>query len=257
MSRADLSFAFAQARLQARYGGRPTSADWNQLEATVDLAAALQVTRNTSLARWTGRLAARPDIHEIERRLREEWARAVDEIADWQPAPWRAAIDWLRWLPYLTPLEKLARGGHAPAWMREDAVLGPVVAREPLERAAALRRTPLAPLEAGFAADSNVIDAWIRRWRELWPERRAASGTLEALLRDVARHARRLEELPDAAGSGDATQALSQRLQVHFRRNPLTSAAATAFLALLALDVQRLRGLLAVRALREPAVTVS
>lgn len=257
MSRADLTFAYAQARLQARYGNRPTSADWSQLEATADLAAALQVTRNTSLAPWTGRLGARPGIHEIERRLREEWARAVDEIAEWQPGPWRAAIAWLRWLPYLKPLDKLARGGHAPAWMREDPVLGPVVAREPLERAAALRRTALAPVEAGFAADSSVVDAWLRQWRRLWPGQSAGAVVLEVLLREVALHARRLEELPAASGSSDATQSLRQRLRFHFRRNPLTSAATTAFVGLLAMDVERLRGLLAVRSLREPAVAVS
>lgn len=258
MSRADLAFAYAQARLQARYGNRPTAADWNQLEATADLAAALQVTRNTSLARWTGRLGARPDVHEIERRLREEWARAIDEIAAWQPEPWRPAIAWLRWLPYLQPLDKLARGGHAPAWMREDAVLGPVVAREPVERAAALRRTALAPLETGFAADSNVIDAWLREWRAQWPRQPDAAATLEGLLREVAHHATRLEELPTASGSGESTRVLSRRLQFYFRRNPLTPAATAAFVGLLAMDVQRLRGLLAVRSLREPAaVTVS
>lgn len=251
MSRADLSFAFAQARLQARFGGRPTASDWNHLEATADLAAALQVTRNTSLAQWTGRLSARPGVHEIERRLREEWARTVDEIAGWQPPPWRAAIGWLRWLPYLNPLEKLARGGHAPAWMREDPVLGPVVAREPRDRVAALRRTPLAPLAAGFEAGSTVTDAWTHHWRNLWPPQRAAGATLESLLRDVALHGRRLADLPDESPSGEATQSLRHRLLLYFRRHPLTAAATAAFVGLLALDVQRLRGLLAVRALRD------
>lgn len=257
MSRADLSFAYAQARLQARFGGRPTSSDWNQLEATADLAAALQVIRNSSLANWTGRLGARPDIHEIERGLREEWTRAVDEIADWQPAPWRAAMAWLRWLPYLAPLEKLARGGHAPAWMRKDPVLGPVVAREPLERAAALRRTPIAPLAAGFQPDSDVTDAWTRHWRALWPGQTAAKRELEGLLREVAQHARQLASLPDESGSADATQTLRRRLQLHFRRSPLTPASTAAFIGLLALDVRRLRGLLAVRTLREPTVAAA
>ena len=257
MSQADLSFAYPQARLQARFGRRPTSADWNQLEATADLAAALQVVRNTSLAPWTGRLGPHPDVHEIERRLRDEWAHGIDEIANWQPDPWRAAIEWLRWLPYLGPLQKLARGGHAPAWTREDPVLGPVVARELLERAAALRRTPLAPLEAGFQPDGNVTDAWVRHWRTLWPAQRGASRTLESLLREVARHGRRLAELPDDSRSNEATQSLHQRLQVLFRRNPLTPAAAVAFVALLALELQRLRGLLAVRALREQAVALT
>jgi len=58
MSHTDLSFAFAQARLQARFGARPSVSDWNHIEATADLAATLQVVRNTTLARWTARLGA-------------------------------------------------------------------------------------------------------------------------------------------------------------------------------------------------------
>jgi len=257
MSHTDLSFAFAQARLQARFGARPTPSDWNHIEATADLAATLQVVRNTDLARWTARLGARPGVHDIELRLRDEWALSVDEVAGWQPAPWRAAIGWMRWIVYLPALQKLARGGRAPDWMRADPVLGPVVAREPRERVAALQHTPLAPLAAGFAPEADVASAWSQHWRELWPTDRAADAALDTLVREIEQHGQRLAGLPSEARSTDATQTFVRRLRLFFRRNPLSPAAAAAYLGLLAVDLQRLRGLLAVRAVREQAVATS
>jgi hypothetical protein len=254
MSGADLRFAYSQARLQARLGARPGSDDWQHYAATRDLGALLQLLRGTALARWIDRLPARPGVHEIERRLRSEWLAAVDEVAAWQPAPWRAGTAWLRWLPYLPPLQKLARGGRPPAWMRGDAVLGSIVAREPRERAAVLARGPLRPLEAGFGATPDVAGAWLRHWRELWPRDPAASRSLASLLRTVVAHLARIHEAPEGATSDDVLRSLERRLVLFLRRHPLSPATAVAYLGLLSLDLRRLRGALSVRSLRENPV---
>lgn len=254
MSRADLSFAYAQARLQSRLGERPAAADWQHLEATRDLGAVLQVLRAGRLARWTDRFAARPTVHELERRLREEWLAAVDEIAAWQPEPWRDGTRWMRWVTYLTPLQKLARGGRPPAWMRPDPVLGPIVAREPRERAAALAGSPLAPLAPGFGTPPDVVGAWSEHWRALWPAGRSVRAPLARLLEMMREHSRQLAEAGPQVATGDAIQALEQRLVLMFRRHPLSAAATTAFVFLMMLDMQRLRGVLAVRGLRDGPV---
>jgi hypothetical protein len=254
MSRADLSFAYAQARLQARFGARGGAADWQQIEATRDLGAVLQLLRGGPLGRWTGRLAARPGLHEIERGLRVEWLRAVDEIAAWQPARWRDAMHWMRWIAYLHALQKLARGGRAPAWMRADPVLGPLVAREPRERAAGLRGTPLEPLAAGFAAPPDVAGAWARHWQALWPRAEAARAPLGQVLAAIRDARRGLAEAPPEAGSGELLRALERRLVLIFRRHPLSPAATASCIGLLMLDVQRVRGALAVRSLRDAPV---
>ena len=254
MGRTDLSFAFAQARLQSRLGERPAGADWQHLEATRDLGAVLQVLRGGRLARWTARLAARPALHEIERRMREEWLRAVDEVAAWQPPQWREGTRWMRWITYLPALQKLARGGRAPAWMRSDAVLGPIVAREPRERGPALRDTPLAPLAAGFTDPPDVPRAWATHWQTLWPAGRGAQAPLERFLALLRAQRERLAEAPDGATSLESVQSLERRLTLLFRRHPLSAAAAAAYLGLLMIDLQRLRGLLAGRALRDSPV---
>ncbi len=251
MSRIDPSFAYAQARLQARYGARPGVADWSQIAATADLGALLQVLRASPLAGWTGLLVSRPGVHDIERRARDEWLRRVDEVASWQPEAWRKGILWLRWIAYLPALQKLARGGRAQAWMRDDPVLGPIVAREPRERTATLRRTALAPLAAGFQAPHEVAAAWTRHWRELWPAHHAGRAPIDALIRVTSHERRLLAQLPDSVRSTDTLRDLERRFQLSFRRHPLSPAAAVAYLGLLALDLRRLRGALATRALHD------
>lgn len=253
MSRIDPAFAYAQARLQARYGARPRAADWSHYAATADLGALLQVLRGSPLAHWVDRLGPRPDVHAIERHLRGEWLQGVDEVAGWQPAPWRDGIGWLRWIAYLPALQKLARGGRARKWMRDDPVLGPIVAREPRERPAALVRTPLAPLAAGFEPPHDMAGAWRDHWGTLWPARHAGRAPLVSLVRALAAQHARLAALPENASSTEALGVLEQRLQSGFRRNPLGPVAAVAYLGLLALDLRRMRGALATRALREGA----
>jgi hypothetical protein len=55
--------------------------------------------------------------------------------------------------------------------------------------------------------------------------------------------------LPETATSAEARELLDARLERLFRRHPLSPVAVLAHLALTALDVDRLRGALAVRAL--------
>jgi hypothetical protein len=253
MSQADTRFAYAQARLQARYGSRPSPADWSHVAATADLGALLQVLRGSAVGRWTGRLGNRPGVHEIERRLREQWLADVDEIAGWQPEAWRDSIRWLRWIVYLPALQKLARGGRPLAWTRDDPVLGPIMAREPRDRGAALRRTPLAPLAAGFSPPADTAGAWTRHWQQLWPSRGAARSPLNALVREAARLQSQLAALPATVRADEALGAFERRLQLAFRRNPLSPAAAVAHIGLLALDLRRFRGALATRALHDDA----
>lgn len=254
MTRVDLAFAFAQARLQARYGARPSAAAWSHIEATGSLASLLQLVRGTVLGRWTGRLGDRPGVHLVELRLREEWQREVAEVAAWQPRPWRFAIDWLRWVPYLPGLEKLARGGHPQSWMRADPVLGPIVASEPRDRRDAFQSSQLAPLAVAFGHTVDTTHAWVEHWRSLWPGPQAGRAPLEALLTAAGRHGERLAELPADARSRDATASFLRRLQLAFRRHPLSPTASAAYLGVLFIDLARLRGQLALRALREQTV---
>lgn len=251
-TRPDTAFAYAHTRIQARHGERLTSGEWQQLEVTRDLAALLQASRSSALAPWTEHLNPLSPIHEIERGLRSDWSAYVNRVADWLPDRWRDAVRWLRWAPFLPALQKLARGGRVTDWARRDPVLGPIVALEPRDRVAALRSTELAPLADGFSQTASVGEAWARHWRRLWPESAGlARAPLESLARTVSTFLETLATLPETATSADAREALTARLERLFRRHPLSPAAVIAHLALTALDVDRLRGALAVRALAQ------
>ena len=49
-------------------------------------------------------------------------------------------------------------------------------------------------------------------------------------------------------------QSLERRLEIMFRRHPLSAVATAAYVSLMMLDLQRLRGMLAVRSLRDAPV---
>jgi hypothetical protein len=250
MNQPDCAFAFSQVRLQARFGARPGAADWQRVDAARDVAALLQTCGATSLAPWTHELTAPMTAHEAERRLRAGWLARVDEVAAWQPSDWRAAIAWLRWLPYLPALEKLARGGMSPDWMRSDPVLGPIVAEDPRQRARSLARTEFAALAAGFTTPPNVTQAWLKHWRALWPKDAAHAQALERLVRQVAALRDDLASTPPGTASASLRARLERRLIATFRRNPLSALATIAFLGLAALDFLHLRGAVALHALR-------
>jgi hypothetical protein len=250
MNHPDCAFGYSQARLQARFGARPGAADWQRVDAARDVAALLQTCGATSLAPWTHELTTRMTAHEAERKLRAQWLARVDEVAAWQPSRWRNAIAWLRWLPYLPALEKLARGGQSPDWMRNDPVLGPIVAEDPRQRASSLARTEFAPLAAGFTAPPDVTQAWLAHWRALWPRDAARAPALERLMRQVAALRDELASAPPGTASASLLARLERRLIATFRRYPLSASATIAFLGLAALDLLHLRGAVALHALR-------
>ena len=241
------SFGYAQARMQARLGQRVAPEDLQRARAARDLPAYLQQVRTTALARHVARVAPGTDVHEVERRLRGEWGATVEEVARWLPGRWRAATLWLRWLPYLPALQKLARGGRAAAWTREDPVLARIIAVEPGRRAGVLGSTALQPLQSAVADHGDVTQAWLAHWRALWPDEPAAVAALERLVDAVATVAETLGLAPPQASSEDTLRSLGGRLLRMFRRHPLSPVAAVAFLGLEALDQHELRGAITMR----------
>jgi len=116
-------------------------------------------------------------------------------------------------------------------------------ARRPVEPIArALRR-----LRAGGTLH-RLLAAWEAEWRGLWPslddeERSVLDGVVE----QVRSHLLRFSALPvdDAVG---ARQALGGRLATAVRRSASQPAALFAYLALFAIDLERLRGEFMLRA---------
>ena len=170
----------------------------------------------------------------------------VDEVARWQPDAWRPALHWLRWLPYLPVLQKLARGGRAPSWTREDPVVGRIVAMEPGTRSGALDATPLQPLQAALAAAGRRHAGLVRALARLWPA--ASDPGSKPSCEAVQGVDTLLRAAPASASTEELSGTLSRRLLSIFRRHPLSPATAVAYLGLEAIDLLALRGAILARA---------
>ena len=226
--------AYAQARLQARYGERLAEPDWRRLEAARSPAHFLELARSTALAPWAALVAADMDPHAIERRLRAAWRDTVEEVAAWLPERWRGAVLLFAMLPELPIRDHVARGQPRPLWLDQDDALREVRAGE-TERS---------------AGETNVGRDWLARWRALRPALPSAeTKALDGLaLRFFARF-----EVPNGGMPEfpyrPARSALESAALRAFRRHAGTPVAVFAYLLLATLDFERFRGALAERKL--------
>jgi hypothetical protein len=273
--------AYASARIAARFGARPQDADWHRIEQQRALAALLEAARATPLARHTAGLASGQDVHAIAAVLRGHRRALAREVADWMPAGWHPALAWLAVAPDLAVCAHLAAGRPPRPWMRDDAVyralLAPGHDAGADDAPARAGRVAADAALAALAAPGNDTSPAGERWRVEWHRRlpRAAPPMLvEAGLR-VAVHfgaafgpsypaahdpaPRTASAAPrtasaaampaTAAPATGARAALSARLTRLYRRCSCEPAAAFAYLGLALVDLERLEGELARRAL--------
>ncbi|MGE5089908.1 MAG: hypothetical protein ACM3QY_12330 [Candidatus Levyibacteriota bacterium] len=221
------SLEYAHARLSARFGNRPDEAAWGRIETLRELGAMLDAARASPLAAWLARIGPDADAHAVERAMRTHLRERVAAIAAWMPAPWRASIEWCGVLADLPLLQHLARGGAAPAWL----VDGDPPRRKAID--AFLATGELDPERPG----ATWRDGWMRRL----PDGHRRSAPLAEFVRLIDGH---IEAWRDT-GQVDtraARRRLHARLMSMYRRATLDPAVAFIFLALSALEFERLRG---------------
>jgi hypothetical protein len=244
------SFAYAQARLQARHGARPNAATWRRLEGVGDLLHFLQSARTTGLRSWVLHFSARTDIHAMELSLRRQFRQYIADVASWQPVAWRKPILWVQRLLDLPGLQHLLMGERAPGWMRDDPVLKPFATDNLRARREALQDSDFASLVQTWQAGLPLLDGWRRRWRALWPQLSStAAAPMERLEERLQHHLSHLREGDSAERSRRACEHLAEKLAFEFRRHTYQPAAALIHLALIALDLERLRAALVRRSL--------
>jgi hypothetical protein len=239
---------YALARVQAQYGVRLTPNDWRRLEASHDLGQYLEVLRNSTFSGWVSAIDRGHDAHAIERSLRAAWRRYVGIVATWHPREWQPWLTWLEWLPMLPLLAELARPEPAPAWLTAEPVIGPAAGRSLPERNAVLKRTPLEAFAPGVAGSVPIPELWLARWKALQPP--ADPMTLQYLSassRAVMKHRRQLQS-ENADGTALRAQLAGQLMRL-LRAAGGTVVVTLCYLALMALDYERLRGGLVNRAL--------
>jgi hypothetical protein len=228
---------YAAARVQAQHGQLPGEADWQALEASLDMAHYLQSARAGPLASWVASFDARQDLHVFERSLRTQWRAWVERAASWHPPPWQPWLSWLTWLPSLPLLAPLARGETLPLWLLPDPAAGSLAGgASPAARAALVPPGP----------HVSIAALWRRRWETLVPATDADTHVrLRQLLSTIDRHAAAL----GSASTPSLRRQLGERLNVLYRLSGGTVIASACHLGRLMLDLERLRGGLASRSL--------
>jgi hypothetical protein len=231
------SLEYAHARLGARFGERPDELAWRRIEMIRDIGAMLDATRGSPLGAWIAGLGPDADAHAVELALRAHLRQRVMAIAAWMPPPWRASVEWCALCMDLPVLQHLARGGRVPPWLRDDPL------------GAALREGdgghadggPRFLLAAGKRDPDRIAAIWRAEWHRRLPVPVASAPLLADLVRVLGEHATAFRQ-PWQVEGGSLRRALHVRLTRLFRRALLDPAAAFIFLALSALDRERLRG---------------
>lgn len=215
---------YALARIAARRARRPGPAVWRGLESLRAFAPALAAARDAGLGGWIAGVDAHSDPRRIEAALQDGWRREIAALARWMPCRWHAALvacaDWVD-LPAL----RVGRGTAS------------------LER-----------WRATLPGGHPTIDA---AWLALLSTRLRDAGAaddpaFERLGRLLAAHRTRFAALPPGNGWPQRAELESSLLTFLHAGTP-GAAVAFGWLALQALEFERLRGLLLPRAAREAA----
>lgn len=249
------SFAYMQVRVQARHGMRPDERIWRQLQGIAGLGNYLHAAQQTTLAPWVSGMHATHGSHEIEHALRRQFRDYIDLVAGWLPARWASTVHWIRHLPDLPALQHLLSGEAAPAWMLDDAQLRLFASENAAARTETLLDSDWRYLVLAWQRGTPLSDAWYENWQRQWPgpaRLRAGMTHLGGLLQA---HIKALRANPRGT-TQQQRESLTRQLHAAFRRYSFQPAAACTHLALVALDLEQLRGELVSRALFADAAEV-
>ncbi|MBE0547050.1 MAG: hypothetical protein IH627_05180 [Rubrivivax sp.] len=236
------SLEYAHARIWARHGQRPDDGLWRRIEATRELATLLELARGSSLACWVAGVGPAADVHAIEAAVRRHWRERVAEVASWMAPAWSRAILWCGVLVDLPVLQHLARGGAALEWMTEDPQLRGLVDGS-LPASAPLRTL----LEAARAEPQRLLPLWRAAWQRCLPRTAGRDAVEDRLMPLLASHAAAFGG-PQTVDGWALRRSLQTRLVLLLRRTLAEPATAFIYLALSALEFERVRGELLRRA---------
>jgi hypothetical protein len=264
---ADPSLEYGYARLSARLAGRPDERLWRQLRSARSLQAALDAVRGSAAAPYVAGVAMRGTIDDIELAFRQHLRARIREVAGWAPQTWRAALRWTETLIDLPAVQHLLDDAPLPKWVRNDPHLSEYATGNRATRHGRLAQGALAALVAApgmpFASRRGparrgsdrfhpLLHAWQAQWQRRWPrcsdEQRSA---LLSLRRTVQAHLVAFATLP-VESTATARERLAERVRRQLHDAAGQPAALFAYLLLVALDLERLRGEFVLRATDRP-----
>lgn len=235
-------FAYAQARLQSRYGKRADAHLWLKLHNIQDLASYLQAAQQTPLRTWVLGISTTHSSHDIELALRQKFRRHVDEVAAWLPAVWEVPLQWIKRLADLPALQYLLADNPPMDWMKSDPEIMAFTDSDPALRLHAMQEADCGSLVSAWQQGDSMLTGWLAYWNQTRPQTKAYYNGLQ-----------NVEQLLNAGRTGAALpaeyDAIEAELITIFRRYTFQPAAVCAYLAIIAIDMHRVRADLMQRSL--------
>ncbi len=268
---AGLTFDYAYARVAARLAQRPDERLWLQTRSARTVSALLEAVRTSPAASSVSGIPPTGDPEVIELAFRQQLRTRVEEVAAWSPESWQAAVQYTGHLVDLPALTHLMQDDRPPRWIANDPVLARYSQDNLADRRVAILAGPLAPIGAAIQAEPlahtaveplaralirirsgpvvhRALSAWESVWRARWPRTTDDErAVLEDLVRVARRHVPHFGTL-NPEDTAAARQNLAGRLIALLHRASSQPAALFAYLALFALDLERLRGEFVARA---------
>lgn len=233
-------FYYCQARIQARFAALPGNADWQRLSGARTFPAFIEEARIGPLKPWVKGFSSLSGAHDLERGLRNLAWELVDEIAGWAPAPWTGAILWTGWVPLLPVFEHCARGDPPPQWASLDPRLRLLLADDGTLCPAALDRAGLSALISP-GEPARVVSNWTKAWRDHWPATgRESRRQLDSLCTELDAHLSAFRSASVESAWG-LRHGLREHLRLRFHQYLMQPATVFIYLALVLLDLERLR----------------
>lgn len=232
--------AYAQARIQSRYGARANANLWLRLHNIHDLGSYLQTAQQTALRPWVLGLSSTHSSHDIELALRQKYRYHVDEVASWMPPDWRQPLRWIKRLADLPVLQYLAANGEALNWMKSDPDIADFTADDPLLRVQAMEQAGARDLLDSWRHSGSMLPGWLSQWNSIRPKSSRFDRGLQHLEKVLQQQMQPQLKQQGAAVAGDYQSMLDQ-LRLIFRRYAFQPAAVCAYLVIIALDLHRIR----------------
>ena len=221
-------FAYAQARLHARLESRLSEGDWRILAGSRNFGSCIDAASQTSAVHIVSRFDRTYSVHAVERVLREEWGEIVSNISVWLPKKWQKATIWMTVLPQLRRFEYSSKIDRPLRWLRLET--------ENPEAATAI-------LSEGERAHRKhtASKVWRDEWCSRLPNTRDRNKIDVALSPVFDRYLGNIS--PQANLISNTWKNLVEYLKNLFRKHSQTPVAIFAFIGLIALDFERLRGI--------------
>lgn len=236
-------FAYAQVRLQSRYSQRANEDVWLRLHNIHDLSSYLQIAQQTPLRQWILGIDSRHSNHEIELALRQKYRKHIDEITNWVPADWQKPVQWVKRLADLPVLHYLLAAGTPSDWMKNDPDITEFTADDSALRLQAMSNAGYASLVSAWQQKQNLSAGWLSDWKAMHPRVTAFTTGLQDLEHLLQQQLHSQLEIGNSSTQDLAVdyESITHKLAIFFRRHAFQPAAVYAYLAIIAIDLHRVR----------------